>query len=186
MAPLESFESLGFSGESLDKILEAFVLRDFEKHESVVEQGKISRYMGFVTSGLFQYYVIKDVEKRTTYVSIPNTFFASVLSFIAEIPAQENVRAMTNGSMAMIDKPNLRKLIAEVAGFKDFYIGLLEATICGIDASRHDLIVLTAEQRYAKMLEAEPQLLQRIPLQHLAAILGVTPRHLSRIRNNIR
>jgi hypothetical protein len=29
-------------------------------------------------------------------------------------------------------------------------------------------------------------LLQQIPLQYLASMLGVTPRHLSRIRGNIR
>jgi hypothetical protein len=36
------------------------------------------------------------------------------------------------------------------------------------------------------MLRQEPHLLQQIPLQHLASMLGVTPRHLSRIRGNIR
>ncbi len=77
-------------------------------------------------------------------------------------------------------------LVNEVPGFKDFYIGLLESSICGIDSSRHDLIVLTAEQRYAKMLKHEPHLLQQIPLLHLASMLGVTPRHLSRIRGSIR
>jgi CRP-like cAMP-binding protein len=180
------FKSVGFEGESLDKILAAFTFREFEKNELVVEFGKVSRHIGFVESGLFQYYVIKDGEQRTTYVNIPNTFFASLLSFIAEIPSLENVRALTKSSMSLISKDNLKQLVNEVPGFKEFYIGLLESSICGIDASRHDLIVLTAEQRYAKMLQTEPQLLQQIPLQHLASMLGETPRHLSRIRNNIR
>ena len=77
-------------------------------------------------------------------------------------------------------------LLNEIPAFKDFYIGLLEATLCGIDASRYDLIVLTAEQRYEKMLKNEPHLLLQIPLQHLASMLAVTPRHLSRIRSKIR
>ncbi|MGK4567996.1 Crp/Fnr family transcriptional regulator [Flavobacterium sp. 3HN19-14] len=177
------FEMMGFHGENLNQILDAFFLQHFRKNEFVVEYGKTSRHIGFVVDGLFQYYVIKQGEERTTYVSIGNTFFASLLSFIGEKPALESIKALTAGSICMISKESLKMLVREVPGFKDFYIGLLESSICGIDASRHDLIVLTAEQRYEKMLREEPHLLQQIPLQHLASMLGVTPRHLSRIRN---
>ena len=180
------FEALGFAGDDLQKILNAFKLQQFKKNDFVVEEGKTSRYMGFVETGMFQYYVIQDGEERTNYVSIENTFFASVLSFISEAPSLEYVKALVDGSISMISKTNLKSLLNEIPAFKDFYIGLLEATLCGIDASRYDLIVLTAEQRYEKMLINEPHLLQQIPLQHLASMLGVTPRHLSRIRSKIR
>ena len=180
------FEAIGFTGDDLEKILNAFELKVFQKNDFVVEEGKTSRYIGFVETGMFQYYVIQDGEERTNYVSLENTFFASVLSFISEAPALENVKALVDGSISMISKTNLKMLLNEMPAFKDFYIGLLEVTLCGIDASRYDLIVLTAEQRYEKMLTIEPHLLQQIPLHHLASMLGVTPRHLSRIRGKIR
>ena len=180
------FEAIGFTGEDLEKILNAFELQTFKKNDFIVEEGKTSRYMGFIETGMFQYYVIQDGEERTNYVSIENTFFASVLSFISETPSLENVKALVDGSISMISKTNLKMLLNEIPAFKDFYIGLLEVSLCGIDASRYDLIVLTAEQRYEKMLINEPHLLQQIPLQHLASMLGVTPRHLSRIRSKIR
>jgi CRP/FNR family transcriptional regulator, anaerobic regulatory protein len=169
------FETIGFAGDDLEKILHAFELQSFKKNDFVVEEGKTSRYMGFIESGMFQYYVIQDGEERTNYVSIENTFFASVLSFISEAPSLENVKALVDGCISMISKTNLKMLLNE-----------MEATLCGIDASRYDLIVLTAEQRYEKMLKNEPHFLQQIPLQHLASMLGVTPRHLSRIRSKIR
>jgi CRP/FNR family transcriptional regulator, anaerobic regulatory protein len=180
------FEAIGFAGDDLEKILNAFELQSFKKNDFIVEEGKTSRYIGFVETGMFQYYVIKDGEERTNYVSIENTFFASVLSFISETPSLENVKALVDSSISMISKTNLKMLLNEIPAFKDFYIGLLEVSLCGIDASRYDLIVLTAEQRYEKMLTNGPHLLQQIPLQHLASMLGVTPRHLSRIRSKIR
>lgn len=182
----KKFENMGFKGEDLEKILNSFKLQVFKKNDFIVEEGKVSKHIGFVETGLFQYYVMVEGEERTTYVSIANTFLASVLSFISGTPALENVKALTDGSVSLIGKADLKKLVNEMPAFKDFYIGLLESTICGIDASRHDLIVLTAEQRYEKMLKNEPHHLQQIPLQYLASILGITPRHLSRIRNNIR
>ncbi|MFN0199921.1 MAG: Crp/Fnr family transcriptional regulator [Bacteroidia bacterium] len=180
------FEQLGFEGTNLKRIVDSFSLQAFEKNDFVVEYGKTSKNIGFINSGMFQYYVLKDGEERTSYISIENTWFGSLLSFINETPAQENVRALTNGSIYLISKTSLKKLVNEIPGFNSFYIGLLEQSICGIDASRFDLLILSAEERYEKLLRSEPQLLQQIPLQYLASMLGVTPRHLSRIRNTIR
>lgn len=180
------FASIGFSGDALDQIMQGFTLKDYAKHDFFTECGKTSRYLGFIEKGVFQYYVIKDGEERTTYVSIEHNFLSSVQSFISETPAKESIRAITPGQVYQMDRKTLKRLVNEIPGFKDFYIGLLEWAVCGIDSSRHDLIVLTGEQRYEKMLREEPHLLQHIPLQYLASMLGVTPRHLSRIRNNIR
>jgi CRP-like cAMP-binding protein len=180
------FAHIGFSGDDLQAIVNAFALHSFSKNELVVEEGKTSRYMGFVNSGLFQYYINKDGIEITHYVSVPNTWLASVMSFISGNPALENIRALTDGTIFMISKSNLTKLVSEIPAFKNFYIMLLEQSICGIDESRHDLIVLNADQRYAKLLQKQPHLLQLIPLQHLASMLGITARHLSRIRSSIR
>lgn len=180
------FSTLGFSGEALNRITETIEVKHYAKNDYVTEEGKTSRYLGYVESGVFQYFVNIDGEEKTTYVSIEKTFLASVMSFVSESPALENIRALTDGSISMISRSNLKQLIEELPAFKNFYINLLEAAVCGIDESRHDLIVLNAEQRYEKMLRKQPQLLQQIPLQLLASILGITPRHLSRIRNNIR
>ena len=180
------FGRLGFTGQALDQIVASFKLHTYEKDELVVAEGKVSRHIGIVESGMFQYYVVKDGDEMTSYVSEENTWLASVMSFVAEKPSLENIRALTKGAVFMIGKENLKKLINEVPPFKDFYIALLEQSIVGIDESRHDLIVLSADQRYAKLLKNQPHLLQMIPLQHLASMLGITPRHLSRIRSSIR
>lgn len=182
----QTFENFGFTGDALDTILNSFELQHYKKGEYIVEEGKVSRYMGLVESGMFQYYVIKDGEERTTYVNIEGTFLASVLSYISQTPSLENIRAITDSSISVISHQNLKKLVNELPPFKEFYINLLETSICGIDASRHNLIVLTAEQRYEFLLKQEPHLLQQIPLQYLSSMLGITPRHLSRIRKNIR
>lgn len=180
------FQSIGFTGDSLETIVNAFEVQAVKKNDLFVEEGKISRYIAFVERGMYQYFVWKDGEEKTTYVSIENTWLASLMSFVGQTPSLENVKALTDGCLFIISRDGLKGLVDTVPGFKDFYIQLLEVSIVGIDASRHDLIVLSGDQRYEKMLRKEPHLLQRIPLQYLASMLGVTPRHLSRIRKNIR
>ncbi|MCC6459203.1 MAG: Crp/Fnr family transcriptional regulator [Saprospiraceae bacterium] len=183
---IKFFETAGFSGADLDTVVQAFSLKTFKKGDFFVEEGKTSRYLGFIKSGLFQYFVLKDGEERSTYVSIENTFLASVMSFVGEKPAKEYVRALTDSEVYLLRRDTLKTLVQDIPAFKDFYVQLLESSICGIDSSRHDLIVLNADQRYEKMLREEPHHLQQIPLQYLASMLGITPRHLSRIRKNIR
>ncbi|WP_339792112.1 cyclic nucleotide-binding domain-containing protein [uncultured Imperialibacter sp.] len=106
------FEKVGFEGGSLERIVESFSLRAFEKNDYVVEYGKMSRQIGFIKSGMFQYYVLKDGEERTSYISVQNTWLASLLSFISETPSQESIRALTSGSIYLINKVNLKSLSA--------------------------------------------------------------------------
>ncbi|MNT98592.1 hypothetical protein D3C72_2412100 [compost metagenome] len=42
-----------------------------------------------------------------------------------------------------------------------------------------------AKKRYIDLLENQPGYVQKIPLQYLASYLGITPRHLSRLRKEI-
>lgn len=179
------FQRMGFKDADLDAVAGVFVLQSFDKNDLFVMEGKTSKYIGLVDTGMFQYYVIKDGGEVTSYVSLAGTWVASVMSFISEKPSLENIRAITTSSILAISKTNLKQLVQTIPAFKDFYISLLEQSICGIDESRHDLIVLTAEQRYEKLLTREPHLLQQISLQHLSSMLGITSRHLSRIRRNI-
>lgn len=178
------FRSMGFVDAELNEILNAFAMKEFQKNEHFVESGKTSRHIGFVEYGMLQYYIHKDGTEKTTYVSIENTFVASVSSFINQQPARENIKALIRSGVALISRNELKRLASTIPAFKEFYLGLLETTMCAIDDTRHDLLVLSAEQRYEKMLQQEPHLLQVIPLQHLASMLGITPRHLSRIRGS--
>lgn len=42
-----------------------------------------------------------------------------------------------------------------------------------------------AKQRYISLLEQNPIYIQQIPLQYLASYLGITQRHLSRLRREV-
>lgn len=178
-------EKQGFSGTALDQIAAAFVRRDFKKFDLFVSQGQAVDQIGFIESGMFQYYTLEQETETTTYIAIENSFIASVFGFFSEVPAPENIRALMNGQVWMISREAISRLIREVTGFKDFYINMLEWHICAMESSRNDLLRLTAEQRYTKLLQTTPRLLDYVPLQYLAAMLGVTPRHLSRLRKNL-
>lgn len=179
------FTHAGFQGDALKQILDSFIPKEFKKGSFFIEEGQISGHLGFVEKGLFQYYLLVDGEEKTTYSTTEGNLLASLVSLFRQTPAREGIRAVKNSKIYLLSKKAIQELQNEVPGFKDFYIGLLEYQIGCIDDSRMDAIALTATHRYEKLIQEEPELLQQIPLKYIASILGVSERHLSRIRKEI-
>ncbi|RAJ08938.1 Crp/Fnr family transcriptional regulator [Arenibacter echinorum] len=179
------FIQAGFSEIDVEKITNVFHFKQFNKGDFFIKEGKITNQLAFIDEGSFQYYSLSKGEERTTYIALQNSFVASLLSYLREIPSRENIRALTKATLWIIDKKNVVKLQNEVPAFKEFYIGLIEWQICCIDKSKFDLLTLTADERYKKLMEEEPEILQQIPLQYIASMMGITQRHLSRLRKNI-
>ncbi len=177
------FTNIGFDDIESDLIVSNFKLRLFNKGDLFVREGEKSLLLGFIETGQFQYYSVTDQgEEKTTYIALQNTFVASLLTYLTETPARENIRALVNTRLWVVEKQAVLKLQNQIPAFKDFYIKLIEYQICCIDKSRLDFVTLTGEQRYEKFCKEEPDMLQQVPLQYIASMLGITPRHLSRLR----
>lgn len=180
------FTEQGFNRQEAAIIASHFTYKEIRKGDYFIQEGKTSKHLGFVEKGFLHYYIVLDGEEKTTYSVGENNFIASLVSFLKGIPSRESIRAVVDSSLWIIERKALQQLLQSLPSFQTFYTALLEWQICCIDESRLDAIMLTAKERYLKMLEKEPTTIQNIPLQYLASILGITPRHLSRIRNSIR
>ena len=114
------FESVGFDDTENNKIVSCFKKRLFDKGDYFVKEGKKSSQMGFIEEGQFQYFSITNLgEERTTYISLQNTFVASLLTYLTETPARENIRALTNSTLWVIQKTDVVALQNQIPGFKD-------------------------------------------------------------------
>ncbi|MFA0964376.1 Crp/Fnr family transcriptional regulator [Roseivirga sp. BDSF3-8] len=177
------FTGAGFSPPDAARIAGFFKRRTLEKGNFFVQEGRVSLELGFVEKGQLQYYSLAaNGEEKTTYIALTHSFVASLLSYLNEVPARENIRALSDTVLWVIEKSDVEHLKEKIQAFKGFYISLLEWQICCIDKGKFDLITLTAEQRYEKLVAEEPEILRAVPLQYIASMLGMTPRHLTRLR----
>lgn len=166
------------------KFKDHFKPLSLKKNEFLVSQNDICKSFCFVVSGILQHAVSINDEEKTTYLSLKNTFTSSLKSFLTQTPSRKHIKALVNTELLVISLDDFTSLRIHNSEFHQFYYDLIESQICLIDDYRIDLLALTPEERYKKLLISEPKLLQEVPLHYLASFLGISTRHMSRIRKN--
>ena len=182
---LKSIVSDDSINEEAIKSKESFKLLELKKNDFLVKEGQICNYFCFVESGILQHSIIVDDLEKTTYLALKNTVTSSLESFLSQKPSRKSIKARFNCKLWVIDLETFLYLKETNEAFRKFYYNLIEKQICRIDDYRIDLLTLTPEERYKKLLLKEPNLIQQVALHHLASFLGISSRHMSRIRKNI-
>ena len=155
----------------------------FPKNSVIDKQDKIPNYLYFVVSGFVRlFYYDNQGEGQTTYLATANEFIASFSSLINQKRATENVECITDCELLKISYRNTKKLIDKSEIFRKFSLKMFERAISSSTVRANDLALLTAEQRYLKLMKERPLFIQNIPLQYIASFLGIKPQSLSRIR----
>ncbi|WP_298396006.1 Crp/Fnr family transcriptional regulator [Flavobacterium sp.] len=156
-----------------------------KKNEFFVKENEICQHFCFVESGILQHSIEVFDEEKTTYLALRNSVTSSLSSFLFGKPSRKSIKAIAETKLWIVDLKTFKDLIENNKAFQQFYYNVIEKQICLIDDYRIDLLTLTPEERYKKLLATEPKLLQEVPLHYLASFLGISSRHMSRIRKNI-
>ena len=69
--------------------------------------------------------------------------------------------------------------------FRDFGRAILVKGFATLKLRMLSMITETAEERYAALLQSNPEIFQQAPLKYIASYLGITDTSLSRIRKEM-
>ncbi|WP_064966773.1 Crp/Fnr family transcriptional regulator [Tenacibaculum ovolyticum] len=178
-------ESQEFENQ-ISEILHFFTPLKLSKNNFLVEKGKICEYFCFIESGILQHSITVSEEEKTTYLALKNSCTAALKSYLQKTPSRKNIKALSDCELQVILVDDFKHLLKTNKAFHQFYYTLIENQIFLIDDYRIDLLTLTPEDRYKKLLLNEPNLSNKVPLHYLASFLGISTRHMSRIRKNIK
>lgn len=156
------------------------------KDTILVNNGDYSSSAYFVLSGYLRYYKnFENGEEQTIHLFSPGQFAASFLSFVENIKSDEILITITDSELLSIRKTDLERLYASENKWQLFGRKLMEMMLLEKEKRIIDLISLSAQERYMKLIETNPKLLQNVPVQYLASFIGIQPESLSRIRKQI-
>ncbi|MBR2649256.1 MAG: Crp/Fnr family transcriptional regulator [Sediminibacterium sp.] len=156
----------------------------FKRNDIIEVENKIPQNLYFINEGYLRlFYYDDNGDEITTQLSSPESFITSFLSYINQKKATDNLECITDCDLLRISRPKMLELIAASETFKNFSLIIFQEAITTTQSRANDLATLTAEIKYKKLLNEQPQLIQNIPLQYIASYLGIKPQSLSRIRN---
>lgn len=158
----------------------------FPKNRIIEEEGQVPRYLYYVISGylrLFHYNTQGD--EVTTHINCPPGFLTSYTNYIQGKKSHENVECITDCELLRITRQDLDELIAGIPLFKDFSISIFQESLAYNEGRARELATLSAEQRYLKLMQEHPDILNNVPVAQIASFLGMKPESLSRIRRKI-
>ncbi|ETZ22106.1 Crp/Fnr family transcriptional regulator [Pedobacter sp. V48] len=176
------------SEESFSLLVSLIRIQTIDKNEFLLKEGQISKSLYFVCKGAVIAY-FSDVQGNTynKNIFLERQFAGSTVSALLKIPSQFTLQAIEDSTVIAINHEKYKELIEQQDDLKNFYIAYLERNWV-IDKEQREISIVmeTASVRYLKMLAKHPGIDKRIPLQHIASHLGITPTQLSRIRKEIK
>lgn len=157
----------------------------FDKNTVLLKEGAISTAFYFVITGCIRMYYLVDGVEKTTFFYQENDFVSSYESFTNGVPAGHYLQALEPTQVAQFDVTVVADILERHPRFEILARIAMEKELAVYQEMVAAFVTLNAEQRYLKLMNDDPRLLQRIPQYHLATYLGVSPETLSRIRSRI-
>lgn len=163
-------------------INDLFRSRRLARGEHWLREGRVCTKLAFVREGLLRAYVETTDATQTRWAFIPGTFMTSIRSFGLRVPAEENIVAEAPCELLEISYQNWQRLQQDVPELATFWMETV-VDLCGCYERRlHSLLIGDAGERYRYFLEHYPDFVLQVPQKYVAEMLGIAPRHLSRIR----
>lgn len=157
-----------------------------KKGEPFIEAGKVSQRIAFVKEGVFRsLYYNKQGDDFTRYFIYEGRFIGDFQGFTDQLPAHEDIEAITDAVLLVIDLKHLKILEEKIAVWPVLFTRIHAFVVENKLKVASIMLNQDAKSRYIHFLNHYPGLANRVPQSMLASYLGVTPSSLSRIRRNI-
>lgn len=163
-----------------------FELTSLPKNKIAEEENKVPTHLYFIINGFMRlFYYDENGDEVTTFIVSPNNFITPFLDFIHQKKSNLNLECITDCECYRIERSNLVELIDKNENFKNFSLVIFEQAMATTNIRANDFATLTAELRYKKLLDQQPEIIQNVPVQYIASYLGIKPQSLSRIKKQI-
>lgn len=178
---LQSFGVL--TPEEIDYLVRLGKRKWFEKGELFQREGEIVHEVAFVSSGMFRSFYHSSLDEEVTYCFLfPGNLMAGYSSYITGNPTSESMEALIPSEVFLFPVSELKALEEKSINWMKCSKIIAEQQYLLMEERVFQLQKEKAETRYQNLMQKHPDYIREIPLRYLASYLGVTQRHLSRLR----
>jgi len=177
---------ISLTDEELIVLSDSFEVKTLNKNEFFLAEGQICNSIGFVNYGVLIYFKSMDEGNEvTTDFAFDGDWVTNNLSRLNNSPALINIKAIDDSELLVLKQPVLEDLYIKIPKIERLGRILIEQSYLKIVQQSIDLQVLSATERYERLLMKHSDIFQKVQLYHIANYLGIAPKSLSRIRKEI-
>src|SRR5690625_474742 len=171
------------TNSDFEKSISFFRTKDLKKSEVWVDYNTVCREIAFIKKGLLKtsYFDERGLEITSCFCT-PNSMASSFKSFLNQSPSQLAIHALEETSVLTIHHGKLHKLFQEIPVWERLFRIIMEKEYEKLWDYTEGMKTELAKERYQKLLDEQPEVIQKAPVQDIATYLGITRETLSRIR----
>ncbi|MDJ1503151.1 Crp/Fnr family transcriptional regulator [Xanthocytophaga agilis] len=158
-----------------------------KRKEVLTRVGEKEKYLYFVVDGVQRVYYFDDQDREATLVFTYSPSFGGVLDslllqqtsryFYETLTPSVFLRASATDLLALTEQSRAIELLVRQ--------GLVQA-LAGVLERLAELQCYSSEEKFRKLLQRSPHILQRVPHKYLANYLGIDPTNFSKLINKVK
>lgn len=171
------------SDKSIQELIANFTRLELPRKHLLIEGGKLDRNVYFIEKGFCRSYCLRDGKEVTIWFSREGDMTFAMKDLYRNQPGYEYVELLEDCTLYAISVEKLNELYRTNIEIANWSRVAHQECLMQIDQIYIDSLYLSAKDRYDKLIEKFPDLLQRANLGHIASFLGMTQQSLSRLRS---
>lgn len=180
---LNKYEPL--SDDVFATIIPIVQYKSFNKGEVIVREGQVCRHYYFIISGSMRSFSLEQDAEVNVQFYFEHEIVSNFYSLRNETPSEFFIVAMEPCTTLMLAKADNLRVFSNSLPLMTATFRFYQEKFFLEEAHSNSFKLMSPEERYQYILDQRPELLQRIPLTHLASYLGISRETLSRIRRKM-
>jgi CRP-like cAMP-binding protein len=159
---------------------------NINKKDFYLKQGDIAKSKAFLVKGAVRYfYLDNNLKENTLFFRFENMWLGDIESYHEQTPSKISIQALEDSELLIINKADFAILQQQIPALEKWYAINSVKMYASLFNKLVEAKLRTPEEKYLHLLDNEPQIFQRVSLQHIAAYLEIEPQSLSRLRKRL-
>lgn len=149
--------------------------------------GETENYLYFVTEGVQRAFYLHSNDKEATIVfTYPYSFSGVADSLLTRRPSPCFLETLTTSSFLRASWQQLEILMQKHRAVEQLFFKATAHAFAGVLQRQIELQCFSAEEKFRKLLQRSPQVLQLIPHKYLASYLSIDASTFSKLLGSVR
>ncbi|MEM8526404.1 MAG: Crp/Fnr family transcriptional regulator [Bacteroidota bacterium] len=172
------------SEEEIQLIKKEDIIRSYKKNDFLLKEGQVAHCCFLVLKGCVKRYYLEDGQERIMEFYTENDPIAPV-SYTSKEPSEYYISCVEPCLISSGTEEKTQRFLQQFPRFIPIFVKIGDSLSAKKQVSLDDYKNFSPEDRYQKLLDTRPDLVNRVPQYMIASYLGIQPESLSRIRKRM-